>query len=165
MTGIRSFVRSKPLQASKLVGVLLTLVFGIAGFFRLINANLFIDHPLLADGQFLALIFIPLISLLLICIVVGETLVTSYRVFRADDSIREQISAHPGYTVLRSVEAAISATGFGIILLALPILFADSTPAPVGVGLMLALMVVGLGILVASLIRTLLELFFHENVT
>lgn len=162
-TGIRSFVGSKPLQASKLGGISLALLLGVAGFFRIVSADAFIDHPALADGQFLALLFIPLVSLVLICIVVCETLVSSYRVLRADRSIREQLAARPGYAILRGAEAAVAVVGFGIILLALPVLFADSTPAPAGVGLMLGLAIVGLGILFVSLVRTLLELSYHAD--
>jgi hypothetical protein len=47
--------------------------------------------------------------------------------------------------------------------LAVPVLFADSTPAPAGVGVLLLLLFVGLGILLASFVRALTELVVYGN--
>lgn len=154
-------VRENPLQAGKFVGILLAIAMGVAGFFRLIDAQGLLDNPLLGDGQFLALIAIPLVGLGLVCLVFVETLVTAYRVLRSDTPISEQITDRVGYIVLRSVEAGIAVIGVMIIGAALPVLFAESTPAPAGVGVMLLLFGVGLGILFASLVRSSAELFVY----
>lgn len=157
-----SFLTHKPLQASKLVGISLVLVLGIAGFLRLANAAMVIDNPLFADGQFLAVLFIPLASLALIGIVVLETLVSGYRVLRSERSIRTRVAGRPGYLLVRGVETAAALLGAVLIVFTAPILFAESTPAPAGVALMVALMVVGFGVLVASLVRAVLELYWFD---
>lgn len=160
-SGIPNVVKQKPLQAGKLVGILLTLVLGVGGFLRIINATAVIGDPRLGDGQFLALILIPLISLGLVFLVFVETLVTGYRSLRSDESIKNQITGRSGYVLLRGAEAAFAIVGVTIIFTALPPLFAESTPAPAGVGIMLLLMAVGLGILGMSFIRAIAELFVY----
>lgn len=159
--GIQNAIGNRPLQAAKLAGILLSLVLGVLGFFRIIDAEAVVDNPVLADGQLLALIFVPLISLALVCIVLVETVVTGYRVLRSDETIREQISGRLGYTLLRSTEAAVALVGSTLMFLAAPVLFADSTPAPAGVGLLLGLMAVGFAIFVVSLVRSSVELFYY----
>lgn len=115
------------------------------------------------DGQFLALIAIPVLSVGLVCLVVLETLGTGYRVLRSDAPISEQISGRVGYIVLRSVEAGIALLGVTIMITAFPVLVADSTPAPAGVGVMLLLFAIGIGILFVSFVRAGLELFVYRR--
>lgn len=158
-----SAVKKKPLQAGKFGGILLALMLGIGGFFRIINARPIIDGPMLGDGQLLALIFIPLISLGLVVLVFVETLITAYRSVRADEAIRDQLTGRAGYILLRGAEAGIAIVGVTIMFTALPVLFAESTPAPAGVGIMLLLMAVGLGILVTSFVRSIVELFIYDG--
>lgn len=90
-----------------------------------------------------------------------ETLVTTYHVIRSDTTISEQLADRVGYIVLRSVEAGIALLGVVVMSTALPVLFAESTPGPAGVGVMLLLFGVGIGILFASLIRASAELFVY----
>lgn len=163
--GLQHVIKNKPLQTSKLAGIVLTLVIGVLGFFRIIDAGAVIDDPMLADGQFLALVFVPLISLALVCIVFVETIVTGYRALQSDRSIPDLISGQFGYVLLRSAEAAVAILGVTFIFLAVPVLIADSTPAPAGVGLMLGLFVVGLAIFVVSLVRSLAELVYFVGNT
>lgn len=158
--GLPSVVKRKPLQAVKFVGILLAIVLGVGGFFRIINAKAIIDGPLLGDGQFLALILIPLLSFGLVFVVFVETLITGYRSLRTDESVKEQLTGRAGYLLLRGAEAAVAVT---IMFIAVPVLFAESTPAPAGVGIMLLLMAVGLGILIASFIRSFAELFIYDG--
>lgn len=162
-TDIPGVIRKKPLQAAKFAGIPLALVLGVAGFFRLIDAKAILDGPLLGDGQFLALILIPVVSLVLIFVVFLETIVTGYRIFQSDEPITDHIKGRLGYTLIRGAEAAIAIVGVTIIFAALPPLFAESTPAPAGVGIMLLLMVVGIGILVASFVRSSAELFVYRG--
>lgn len=155
----------KPLQALKFLGILLILVFGVAGFFRLLDASVLVGDPRLADGQFLTLLLIPLLSLLLVVLVFLETLVTVARIVRADSSWREHLPGGIGYLLLRGVEAAIAVVGVLVMVTAVPTLFAESTPAPAGVGIMLLLLVVGLAILVTSFVRAGAELFVYRGST
>lgn len=161
MTVIPTLVKNKPLQLSKFLGILLALTLGVAGFFRLIDARILLDGPLRGDGQFLALIGIPLVSFGLVGLVFVESLVTGYRVLRSDYTVSEQISDRVGYIVLRSLEAGIAILGVVIMITALPVLVADSTPAPAGVGVMLLLFAIGIGILFVSFVRSSLELFVY----
>lgn len=155
----------KPLQSAKFGGILLTLVLGIAGFFRLINAKAILDAPLVGDGQFLAMILLPVVSLLLICVVFLETLVTGYRLSQSDAPLMDQLHGRLGYVLLRGAEAAIAIVGVTIIVTALPTLFAESTPSPIGVGIMFLLMIVGIGILTTSFVRSSAELFVYQDTT
>jgi hypothetical protein len=118
---------------------------------------------MLGDGQFLALIVIPLVSLGLVCLVFVETLGTGYRILRSGTAIPEYVSGRGGYIVLRSAEALIALLGVTLMVTALPVLFAESTPAPAGVGVMLLLFAVGIGILFVSLVRSSVELFVYGN--
>lgn len=157
-----SVIKRKPLQAGKFVGILLTLVLGIGGFFRVINARAVISDPFLGDGQLLALILIPLLSFGLVVIVFVESLYSGYQIVRSDAPLGAQVSERVGYVLVRSGEAIIAIVGVVIIFTALPVLFAESTPAPAGVGIMLLLMAVGLGILFMSFIRSFVELFVYR---
>lgn len=161
-TGIPSVIKKKPLQAGKFGGILLSLIFGIGGFFRIINATAIIDNPLLGDGQFLALVLIPLLSFGLVILVFIETLVTGYHILRSKSSFKDRIAGRTGYLVIRGAEAAVAIAGMTVMFAVLPTLFAESTPAPAGVGAMLLLMAVGLGILVASFVRSAAELFVYK---
>ena len=154
-------VRKTPLQAVKFVGILLALILAIAGFLRIIDAPAIADGPLLSDGQFLALVLLPLASLGLVVVVFAETVVSGYRSIQSDRSLREQMNGRYGYLVLRSVEAGLALLGVVIMFAATPSLFAESTPAPAGVGIMLLLFVVGFGILFVSFLRSTAELFVY----
>jgi hypothetical protein len=158
-------IRHHPLQAAKFAGILLSLVLGVAGFFRIVDATALFGDSILADGQLLAIVAIPLIGLGLVCIVFVETLVSGYRSVRSDDSVGEQLASRPGYLLVRGVEATIGVVGVTIMVTALPTLFAASTPAPAGVGIMLLLLVVGLAILCASLVRATVELVVYADVS
>lgn len=162
-TGLPSTVKRKPLQAGKFAGILVAIVLGVGGFFRIFGGRGIVDDPLLGDGQFLALVLIPLLSFGLVLVVLVETVVTGYRSLRADESVTEQLTDRISYTVLRSVEAVFAVVGAAIMLTVLPVLVADSTPAPAGVGIMLVAMAVGFGILFASLVRSFAELFVYEG--
>lgn len=162
-SGLRSAVRRKPLQATKFLVIVLSLVVGIGGFLRIIDLSALVDGRLLGDGQLLALLLIPLVSLGLVFLVFIELLVTGYRALRAEEPITNQITGRTGYVLIRGAEAAIAIIGVMVIFAALPTLFAESTPAPAGVGILLLLMAVGLGILCTSLVRAATELFVYSG--
>lgn len=160
---IPRIVRTKPLQVGKFSGILLALTLGVAGFFRIIDARHLVDGPTLGDGQFLALILIPLVSLGLVGLVFIETLLSGYRVLRSDKAISEQLSGRVGYIVLRGAEALLALIGVTLMVAAVPVLLAESTPAPAGVGVMILLFIVGIGILVVSLVRSGAEIFVYSG--
>lgn len=162
-TSLGGTIKRKPLQAGKFISILLSLVLGVAGFFRFIDVRALVENPTIGDGQFLSLVLIPLISIALVCLVFIETVVTGYRMLRSDDSLTDQLANRTGYLLIRIGEAAIAVFGVAIMAIALPPLFADSTTAPAGVGILLLLMAVGLGILVMSLIRSAVELFVFSG--
>ena len=153
-------VQRHPLQTGKFVGVLLAVVLFVGGFLRLLDGALAGDS-LLGDGQFLALVLLPVVGFGLVAVVFLETLVAGYRVVRSDRSVGEQLSGRGGYVLLRGLEAGIAVLGVLVMSSALPSLFAESTPAPIGVGIMLLLAVVTLAILFASLVRSGAELFVY----
>lgn len=158
-------IKQKPLQAGKFGGVVLTLGVAVAGFFRIIDPSAIIGGPTLWDGQFLALVLLPLVSLALVVLVFLETLVSGYQSIKSAQSLGDQVRGRFGYLILRGVESGVALLGVVIILTALPPLLAASTPAPAGVGIMLLLFVVGLGILCASLVRSAAELFVVGTAT
>lgn len=135
-TGLGNTIKRKPLQAGKFTGILLTLVLGVAGFFRIIDVRGLVENPLLGDGQFLSLIPILLISLGLVCLVFVKTVVTGVRMVRSDESLMDQFTDRTGYLLIRGGAAVIAIVGVSIIATAVPPLFADSTPAPASVGIM-----------------------------
>lgn len=163
ISALQDAIVESPLQGTKFVVILLSLVFGAAGFFRLVDAAQVLEGPLFGDTQFLALILLPLIGIVLAVVVFVETLVTGYRVVRSNDSLGEQIEGRPGYVLLRGIEAAVAVVGVAIIVTAIPPLVAESTPAPAGVGIMLLLMAIGVAILIASLVRSGAELFVYRE--
>lgn len=158
---LRGVVRTKPLQTVKFVGILLALVFAIAGFFRILNPGEFTGGPMLLDGQFLALILLPVVSLGLVLLVFVETLVSVFHSLRSDRDFRGLIDGRVGYLILRVAEAGLALLGVLLMASALPPLLAESTPAPAGVGIMLLLFVIGLGILCVSFVRSAAELFVY----
>lgn len=162
--GACAAVGGNPLQAAKLGGISLALLLGSLGFFRVVDPRGVVGAHPLVDGQFLALLLVPLASLALVAVVLAETAVAGYRALRADASLRAQAADRPGYLAVRSVEAGVAVLGLVLVLLAVPVLLAAATPAPVGVGIMLGLLAVGVGILAASLLRSAAELVYFRGV-
>lgn len=158
---LHGVVKTKPLQTAKFVGILLALVFAIAGFFRILEPGALTEGPMLLDGQFLALILLPLVSLGLVLLVSVETLVSGYRSLRSERALRDQIDGRVGYLFLRGAEAGLALLGVLLMAAAVPPLLAESTPAPAGVGIMLLLFVIALAILCVSFVRSAAELFVY----
>lgn len=159
---IPATVQRHPLQTGKFVGILLAVVLFVGGFLRLLDGALAGDS-LLGDGQFLALVLLPVVGLGLVTVVFLETLVAGYRVVRSNRSLGEQLSGRVGYVLLRGVEAGIAVLGVLVASSALPALFAESTPGPAGVGIMLLLALVTLCILFVSFVRSAAELFVYTG--
>lgn len=152
-------VVGKPVQAGKFIGIILAFIFAFAGFFRFINFTSIVGDPRLGDGQLLVLLVLPLLSLGLVVVVFLETLRDGYRLLRRDTSLSEWVSGRWGYVVIRGAESAIALIGVGIMVAVVPVLFAANTPSPIGVGVMLLLGLVAVFILLASFVRSAVELF------
>lgn len=163
MIMFRTFVVEKPLQASKLTAISIALILSIGGFLRIIQPSNLITDPGLADGQLLALVLTPLVSLLLVCVICIETIHTGIRMLQSDLSIRQTLTARPGYALLRLIEAGVAFIGLGLIVIGLRTYVTEPMPAPAGIGLLLAFMAIGLAILIASLLRGLIELYLHQS--
>jgi hypothetical protein len=86
----------------------LAVMLGLGGFFRVVDARGLFDNPLLGDGQFLALVLLPVVGLGLVGVVFLETLATGYRCLRTDTPIRKQATRRIGYTLVRIAEAGIA---------------------------------------------------------
>lgn len=158
-----TILTKKPLQAAKFGGIILALVLAVAGFFRVIDPMAAGGGSTLLDGQFLALVLLPVVSLGLIFIVFIETVVSGFRSLRSDRRLSGQLHGGAGYLLLRGIEAGLAVVGLAIMVSAVPVLLAQSTPAPAGVGIMLLLFVVGFGIMFVSLVRSSAELFIYSS--
>lgn len=148
----RQFFAAKPLQASKLAAVLGTLVFAIVGFFRIVP-----------DQQLAALLLVTFLGPALAIVVAAETLLAGYRAARADGPATARLNARPAYTVVRAGEAIIAVLAAGAFAAVIGTLPDEPIPAPAGVGLLLLGFGLGLLVLVASLVRTLAEYYFHRH--
>ncbi|MFB6198978.1 MAG: hypothetical protein ABEI52_12045 [Halobacteriaceae archaeon] len=115
------------------------------------------------DGQFLALVLLPLVSFGLVVVVFLETVLSGYRSIRSNTSLTTQFTDRVGYSLLRGAEAGFAFFGVVVMSAAVPTLLAESTPSPVGVGIMLLLFVIGMGILIVSLIRSSAELIVYTE--
>lgn len=158
---IQSVAREKPVQTGKLLSIVLALVFGITGFLRIIDISFMFGRGMIGDSQFLVLLLIPLVSIALVFVVFLETIVTLYRVVRSPSPIRTHLSGRVGYVGVRVAESVVAVLGIVLLISVVPVLFAPDTPSPVGVGIMLLLFLIGITILVASFIRTTVELFVY----
>lgn len=155
--------RRKPVQAAKFIGIIGAFLFGVTGFLRLIDFTMLMGDPRLGDGQLLVLLVLPFLSFGLVLVVFFETLRDGYRVLRAETTVREQVTGRWGYVIIRGAEAAIALLGVGIMVTVVPVVFASSTPAPIGVGAMLLLGVVAVFILITSFVRAGAELFVYTQ--
>ncbi len=154
MTTPRRFLVEKPLQAAKFILVVLVLVLGLLGFYRVVPGR-----------QLDALLLVPVASFALAVVVAGETLVATYRVARADDPPTARLAARPTYTVVRAVEAAAAVLVVGGIVGAFAALPDEPPPGPGVIGLLFVFGGLGLLVLVASLVRTTTEYVYYRRET
>lgn len=160
---VRDFAVEKPVQAGKLVLISLAVIFAIGGFFRIFQFPVFLEGPSLGDPQFIALLVTPLVSLLLVVVISVETVYTVIHVLRADRSFFGAFTSNPWYSLLRLIEAGVAFIGVGLFVVGLRTFVSEPMPAPAGVGLLLAFMVIALSILVVSLMRSVVELYLYSS--
>ncbi|WP_253738072.1 hypothetical protein [Halohasta salina] len=156
---LRRSLADCPLQASKLIGICLGLLGGVAGFLGVVGPG-GVDLSSIAEGAILPLVVVPLVGAALAGVVVLETLHSSYRAFRAETTIRRQVVDRAGYTLLRAIEAAVAVGGLVVVWRLVSKLANGPIPSTAGVDVVSGLLAVGGGILAASLLRSVYELWY-----
>lgn len=149
---VRQFVAARPLQASKLGAVSAVLAFGVLGFFRIVPGQ-----------QLTALLLVPLASIVLALVVAAETLIAGYRTVSDGRSATERVRARPGYTVVRTVEAAaaiLTVAGIAGLITAIP---DEPMSGPGAIGLLFVMVALGLLALAATLVRTAVEYYDYRR--
>ena len=149
-----------PLQASKLIGISLGFVGGIAGIVGVIGPGGSVDLPSIAEGAILPLVVVPLVGAALAGVVVLETLHSSYRALRAETTVRRQLADRTSYTLVRAIEAAVAVGGLVAVWRLVSTLDSGPVPATAGVGVAGGLLAVGSAVLAASLLRSASELWY-----
>jgi hypothetical protein len=145
------FIRTKPLQACKLITIIGTFLYAAGAITGLLPGGLDI------------LLFLIVFGLGFTLLIIGETVVTCFRAIRATDSVTDQFANHQLYTAVRAGEAIISIFAAGAFV----VIFAVATSGPIaGPGAIgLALIGAGLGALIlgSGLTRTLTEYYYHRR--
>lgn len=149
-----TFARSKPLQAGKLVAIVLTLVFALAGIFGL-----------LPGAGLTALLVVPIVSLALAAVVALETLWAAAVAVRTDGLRTQGVTDRPLYTIVRAGEVVVAIPA-AVTFIGLFVTFTDgpmSGPGAIG----LLFIGVGLGVLIlsVSLVRTVGEYYRYSQGT
>lgn len=142
------FARSEPLQAGKLVTIVVVLLYAAAATFGLV------------PGGLQALLFTAVFSLGLALVIVAETLRAGFRATRADEPLGRRLAHRPVYTAVRAAEALIAILASSAVVVS----FSVFTPVagPGAIGLLFVVVALGLLILGASLVRTLAEYYYHR---
>lgn len=146
------FIRAKPVQACKLVAIVVTLLFAAGGVFGVIpNQGL--------NSLFLSI----LVGLGLALVITVETLLAGYRSIDTDDSPTDQVANRPMYRVVRAIEVVsvlVSAGGFIVLIGMLP---EGQMAGPGAIGLLFIITGLALLVLVGSLIRTVTEYYNYRQ--
>lgn len=147
----RPFVRARPLQASKLAATVVVLLFSAGVYVGLIPTE-----------SITALFIVPLFSLTLVVVVLAETLILGYRSLQADDTLPDRFGSRPLYTTVRVGEALLAIVPAVVLVLIIERLPDGPMSGPGAIGLFF--IVVGLGAVVigGSLVRTLVEYYYHR---
>ncbi|MFC7046062.1 hypothetical protein ACFQH6_12140 [Halobacteriaceae archaeon GCM10025711] len=148
----RQFLRAKPLQAGKLVAVVVTLLYSTGVFFGLLPTR-----------SVESLLLVPALGIVLVLVVAAETLFAGYRLLRADCPVTARLAERPAYSVVRIGEVlavVLSIGGFVFVVSRIP---NGPMAGPGAIGLLFV--IVGLGVLIlgGSLVRTLTEYYYHRR--
>lgn len=148
----RPFVRAEPLQAGKLAAIVAVLVFAVGGYFRLIPGQ-----------QLAAFLLVTVSGLGLALVVTAETLLAGYRAIRTAESRSRRFDVRPAYTAVRAGEAVVALLAAGVFIVTIDALPDEPMAGPGAFGLLLFGVGLGLSILVASLVRTVVEYYSHRH--
>lgn len=148
------YLRAKPLQASKLPIIIVSLLFTTASIFGFVG------------GRGLdALLFLVVLSFSFVVVITAATVYAGYQCIHATGSLADQLAKRPVYNIVRAIEvstAAISMGAFVAIIVSLP----DGPMAgPGAIGLLFIIAGLGLLILTGSLIRTISEYYYYYRRT
>lgn len=143
------FIQSRPLQAGKLVAVVVTLPFASG-----------VVYGLVPDQGLAGLFLVPLLGLGLALVVAAETLFAGYRSIRSGSRLTDRLEGHPTYSIVRVVEVVLVVLSSGAFAYIVGTLPEGPMAGPGAIGLWM--MMVGLGLLIigGSLLRTLTEYYY-----
>jgi len=145
------FVRTRPLQAGKLAAIVVALPIGGAVFFGLVG------YP-----GVLGLFLVPLLGIGLTLVVAVEALVTGYRAVRAGRPASGWLGDRPVYTVVRAGEAVAAVAWVAGLLYVLSTIPDGPMSGPGAIGLWMIVVGLALVVVVGSLVRTLVEYYYHR---
>lgn len=148
----RQFIRAKPLQACKLIGIVATLIFSVGVFSELIS-----------DPDVITLFLIPLLGLGLAIAIDAETLIVGYRSLRSGGPQKDLLADRPVYNIVRAVEVFLTILAVGIFMFIIAALPDGPMAGPGAIGLWFIMVGLGLLILGGSLVRTLTEYYYHRH--
>ncbi|QLG29810.1 hypothetical protein HUG10_19550 (plasmid) [Halorarum halophilum] len=150
----RQFIRAKPLQACKLIGIVATFVFSAGVFSELIS-----------DPDVITLLLIPILALGLAIAIAAETLIVGYRSLRSGGLQKDLLANRPVYSIVRAVEVFLVILSVGIFIFIITTLPDGPMAGPGAIGLWFIMVGLGLLILGGSLVRTLTEYYYHRQST
>lgn len=146
------FIRDKPVQACKLIAIVVTGLFVVGGVFGLIpNRGL--------DSLFL----VVYLGIGLVFVITAETLLSGFRSIGTDGSLAGQFATRRMYTAVRLLEvlsAIVSVVGVIVLLATLP---EGPMAGPGAIGLLFIVSGLGALILAGSLIRTVTEFYYYRR--
>lgn len=145
------FARARPIQAGKLVAIVVALPIGGAVFFGLV------PYP-----GVLGLFLVPLLGVGLTVVVVLEALSAGFRALRAGRPTAGWLGDRPVYTVVRAGEVVAAVAWVAALLYVLSTIPDGPMAGPGAIGLWLIMVGLALVVVVASLVRTLVEYYYHR---
>lgn len=146
------FVTAKPLQAGKLVGILGALGFAVVGLVGIVP-----------DQQSRVLLLVAFLGPVLTLVILVEALVAGYRAARAPEPATDRLTARPAYTAVRTGEFLVAGLTAGTLVGSIATLPGEPVPELGAMGLLFVGVLLGLLVLVASLVRTLAEYYYHRR--
>ena len=158
---LRRSLADCPLQASKLIGISLGLVGGLAGVVGVVGPD-GVGLPAVVEGAVLPLAVVPLVGAALAGVIILEALHSSYRALQAEAALRRQLAARTGYTLVRVIEAGVAVGGLVAVWRLVSTLDNGPVPVAAGVGVAGGLLAVGGMVIVASLLRSASELWYFS---
>ncbi|SEH37778.1 hypothetical protein SAMN05192561_101262 [Halopenitus malekzadehii] len=145
------FPVASPLQTCKLAAVLVTGLATIAALTGLTPV-----------GLLRTLLIVAFLGPLLGLVVLVETVVVGYRVLATDDAPLGRFGDRPVYVVVRVLEVVLTVTAGGAFVVLIATLPED-LPGPGAIGVLFVGVALGGLVLVAVLVRTILEYVLHRR--
>jgi ABC-type polysaccharide/polyol phosphate export permease len=148
------FIRDKPVQACKLITIILTGLFVTGGVFGLI------------PNQGLNSLFsVVYVSIGLVLVITAETLLSGFRSVGTDSSLADQFNNRPTYIVVRVIEILGAILSVGGLIFVIAMLPEGPMAGPGAIGLLFIVAGLGALLLAGSLIRTVTEFYYYRRTT